>query len=96
MHGFILFVTYTMKHGTREEFLREVKECGVLEEIRREKGCLGYDSYYPVDKSDELCILEKWEKEEDQIRHLDQPHMDKIKALKSRYVLDTQMEGIKC
>ena len=74
MHGFILFVTYTMKHGTREEFLREVKECGVLEEIRREKG----------------------EKEEDQIRHLDQPHMDKIKALKSRYVLDTQMEGIKC
>lgn len=31
MHGFILFVTYTMKHGTREEFLREVCASSALD-----------------------------------------------------------------
>ena len=33
-------VTYTMKPGKRADILRELRECGLLEAVRSEEGCL--------------------------------------------------------
>lgn len=42
----VLFhVTYTALPGKAEEFLQAVREEGLLETIRKEDGCLGYDYY---------------------------------------------------
>lgn len=36
-----------------------------------------------------LLLLEEWESEEDQQKHLQMPHMEMLKQIKEKYVLDT-------
>lgn len=92
MKEWVLLVTYITKPGKRETFMQKLLETGVLEKIRQEKGCIGYEYYYPVSRIDEVLLIERWETEEDQILHLEQPHMEELKAVKSNYVIETQLE----
>ncbi len=87
-----LSVTYTIKSGKRDAFLQEITKSGILENIRQEKGCLKYEYLCSSAKPDEILLLEEWETEEDQIAHLKQPHMEQFQILKSRYVIDTELE----
>ena len=56
MQNLMLFVTYTTKPGMREAFTDEILKSGVLEKIRRESGCLGYEYYQPVGRADEILL----------------------------------------
>lgn len=78
----------------REAFTDEILKSGVLEKIRRESGCLGYEYYQPVGRADEILLLEKWETEEQQALHLKQPHMEILKSIKNKYVTDTRLDKI--
>lgn len=92
MASMLLNVTYTARAGEREAFLDAVAQSGLLEVIRAEDGCLGYEYFCSADDPDKILLVEKWESEPQQQVHLAQPHMAELKGIKDRYIVDTQVE----
>lgn len=87
----LLNVTYTMKPGQRETFLKEVQAQGILDAVRREDGCLQYAYYLPVEEDDTLLLVECWRDRQTQQVHLSTPHMAALGKIKADCVADTQI-----
>lgn len=92
MAQLLLLVTYTACPGMREEFVQKVREAGILEAIRNENGCIRYDYFYSEEDENQLLLVEKWETEECQRVHMEQPHMKKLAEIKDRCMTDTKLE----
>ena len=84
-------VTYTMRPGQREAFVRRIRESGILDAIRGEEGCLGYSYYLPEEEDGTLLLIEKWSDAPAQKAHLETPHMKQMAAFKPEYVADTRL-----
>ena len=52
-------VTYTMLPGQRDAFLQMMRESGILDQIRREEGCLDYRYYLPEEEDGTLLLVER-------------------------------------
>lgn len=87
----LLNVTYTMKPGMRETFLKEVQAQGILDAVRREDGCLQYSYYLPVEDDNTLLLVERWRDRAAQQVHLTTPHMAALGKIKADCVADTQI-----
>ena len=92
MSHLLLLVTYHTKSGVREEFLKKVLTSGILDQIHAEDGCIRYDYYLDVQNPDQILLVEEWETEEKQQKHLQASHMAQFKAIKENYVLETTLE----
>ena len=51
-------VTYTMLPGQRDAFLQMMRESGILDQIRREEGCLDYRYYLPEEEDGTLLRMD--------------------------------------
>lgn len=89
-----LLVSFDMRTGDREPFLKEVIESGILEKVRAEKGCHYYDFYNAAQKPDILLLLEEWEDEDCQKAHLETEHMAQFREIKAKYVENTTIKTI--
>lgn len=87
----LIQVTYTMRPGQREAFVRKIREAGILDAIRGEEGCLGYSYYLPEEEDGTLLLVEKWTGAPAQKAHLETPHMKQMAAFKPEYVADTKL-----
>ena len=87
----LIQVTYTMRPGQREAFVRRIRESGILDAIRGEEGCLGYSYYLPEEEDGTLLLIEKWTGSPAQKAHLETPHMKQMAAFKPEYVADTKL-----
>ena len=87
----LIQVTYTMRPGQREAFVRKIRETGILDAIRGEEGCLGYSYYLPEEEDGTLLLIEKWTGAPAQKAHLETPHMKQMAAFKPEYVADTRL-----
>lgn len=87
----LIQVTYTMRPGQREAFVRKIRESGILDAIRGEDGCLGYSYYLPEEEDGTLLLVEKWTGAQAQKAHLETPHMKQMAAFKPEYVADTKL-----
>lgn len=87
----LIQVTYTMRSGQREAFVRRIRETGILDAIRGEEGCLGYSYYLPEEEDGTLLLVEKWTDAQAQKAHLETPHMKQMAAFKPEYVADTKL-----
>lgn len=87
----LIQVTYTMRPGQREAFVRKIRESGILDAIRGEDGCLGYSYYLPEEEDGTLLLVEKWTDAPAQKAHLETPHMKQMAAFKPEYVADTKL-----
>lgn len=88
----LLNVYYKMKPDSKEIFLRKLDEEKIRESTMNENGNLKYD-FYPSFKSDEIILVEKWESEACLDSHRNQPHFQKLVALKNEYVVKTIIES---
>lgn len=86
-----LYVVYHAKNGGREQFVRTLAEQGVLTAIRQEPGCLAYDYYFSAQDENELLLIERWASQEQQRVHMQQPHMDAVRAAKAQYIERTDV-----
>lgn len=91
MRNIVLLVRYTTQSGMRGKFVEAVMASGILDQIRKEKGCVSYNYYEDVEDPDKLLLVEEWESEENQQKHLQMqmPHMEMLKQIKEKYVFDT-------
>ena len=87
----LIQVTYTMRPGQRDAFVRRIRESGILDAIRGEEGCLGYSYYLPEEEDGTLLLIEKWTGAPAQKAHLETPHMKQMAAFKPEYVADTKL-----
>ena len=85
-------VTYTMLPGQRDAFLQMMRESGILDQIRREEGCLDYRYYLPEEEDGTLLLVERWTERTAQEVHMTQPHMVPLKEIKERCVADSLVE----
>ena len=88
----VLNVAYKCKPDMREEFLEMIITEGIDVASRAEEGNIKYDYYIPVDDSDELLLLEKWQDADALKVHGGQPHFARLGELKAKYVADTVIE----
>lgn len=91
MDELMLYVTYTAKHGCREQFVREIVRRGILTAIRNEDGCEMYDYYFSAQDENVVLLIEKWATAAHQRVHMEQPHMAELMALKEQYIDNTRL-----
>ena len=84
-------VTYTMLPGQRDAFLQMMRESGILDQIRREEGCLDYRYYLPEEEDGTLLLVERWTGPEAQKAHMATSHMARLGQVKSQYVAETSV-----
>ena len=85
-----IFVRFTAAYpGAGEDFVKEVTEAGIADAIRSEDGCIKYDYYFSAQDDKLLLLIEQWESYEHQQVHLTQPHMDRLRTIKGKYITDT-------
>ena len=54
----LLLVKYTAKPGGGEKFVREITASGILNTVRAEEGCEGYDYYFSAENPDTVLLVE--------------------------------------
>ena len=88
---FKIFVKFKCFDGKRNDFVKRVKEEGILDLIRGEDGCHLYEYYYSDERENELLLIEMWESPEHQQIHIKTPHMDKLRSFKNDYIYETEI-----
>ena len=84
-------VTYTMLPGQRDAFLQMMRESGILDQIRREEGCLDYRYYLPEEEDGTLLLVERWTGPEAQKAHMATSHMARLGQVKAQDVAETSV-----
>lgn len=90
MNRLKLCVTYHAIPGMAKAFTDEAGR--LLPQIRREKGCRQYDYFFSAEDPDLVLLVEEWDSEEDQQRHLAQPHMNDLRTVKERFIRQTTVQ----
>lgn len=92
---YTIYVVFKSFEGKREAFVERVKKEGVLDAIRAEDGCHGYNYYFSEADQNEILLIETWETKEHQQIHLSQPHMDTLRSFKGEYIETTTIGEFK-
>lgn len=91
MKHYLIYVTYRMKPGCRETFVKELTDRGLLSAVLAEDGCCRYEYFFSQQDENSLLLLEEWESKEHQQIHVTQPHMAEVRALKEKYAVDASV-----
>ena len=88
---YTIYVTFDCFEGKREAFVEKLYSEGIVDAIRAEDGCIRYDYYYSEKDKDQILLVEAWETKEHQRVHIEQPHMAKLREIKSDYVKTSKL-----
>ena len=88
---YTIYVVFDCFDGKREAFVKALQAEGIVEAVRAEDGCYRYDYYFSESDPNELLLIEAWASKEAQQIHIEQPHMAKLRAMKSYYVESTTL-----
>ncbi|MBQ9773548.1 MAG: antibiotic biosynthesis monooxygenase [Clostridia bacterium] len=86
-----IYVTFKCLPGKREAFVKRVREEGILDAIRAEDGFHRYDYFFSEEDPNLLLLIEAWESLDHQQKHIAQPHMAALRALKGDYIETTTL-----
>lgn len=88
---YTIYVVFNCHPGKREAFVQRVHEEGIVDAIRAEDGCIRYDYYFSEKDPNELLLIEAWESQHHQQVHIEQPHMEALRAFKDDYIGKTTL-----
>lgn len=88
---YTIYVVFKSFDGKREAFVERAKAEGIVDEIRKENGCIRYDYYYSEKDPNEILLIEEWESKEHQQIHIEQPHMARLREFKNDYIESTKL-----
>ena len=88
---YTIYVVFNCLEGKREEFVRRVKDEGILDSVLSEDGCIRYDYYFSDKDKNELLLIEAWESKAHQQAHIDTPHMALLRTFKDEYITSTTL-----
>lgn len=84
-----ILIRYKGTNGSAKRFAEEMISSGIVEQIRKEEGNLGYD-FFPQKDDETVLLVDSWMNQEALDKHHELPLMNKIKELRDKY--DLHME----
>lgn len=88
---YTIYVFFKCIDGKREDFVKRVREEGILDEVLKEDGCIRYDYYFSEKDPNEILLLEAWVSKDHQQAHIQTPHMARLREIKGDYVISTTL-----
>ena len=85
-------IYYTGENGSARKFAEEMISSGTVEAIRKEKGNIRYDYFYPVDDAETVLLIDSWENQDAIDIHHGTSMMDTILNLREKYDLHMKVE----
>jgi len=85
-------IYYKGENGSARKFAEEMISSGTVDAIRKEKGNIRYDYFYPVDDADTVLLIDSWENQESIDIHHGTSMMDTILNLREKYNLHMKVE----
>ena len=85
-------IYYSGKNRNARKFAEEMLSCGIVDEIRAEKGNLRYEYFFPMEDSETVLLIDSWENQEAIDNHHKTPMMQKIIELREKYDLKMRVE----
>ena len=83
---------YSGQNGAARRFAEEMLSSGTAAAIRKEKGNLRYEYFYPLEDEETVLLIDSWETQEALDRHHKSELMQKILALREKYRLSVRAE----
>ena len=83
---------YKGENGSARKFAEEMISSGTVEAIRKEKGNIRYDYFYPIDDDETVLLIDSWENQEAIDVHHGTHMMDTILKLREKYNLHMKVE----
>lgn len=83
---------YTGENGAARKFAEEMIASGTVAAIRREKGNLRYEYFYPMEDPETVLLIDSWENQQAIDLHHGTPMMGKIMELREKYDLHMKVE----
>ena len=90
--SFSVNIYYKGENGSARKFAEEMICSGTVETIRKEKGNIRYDYFYPIDDAETVLLIDSWENQEAIDVHHGMPMMDTIFNLREKYNLHMKVE----
>ena len=85
-------IYYTGEKGGAKKFVEEMISSGLVERIRKEKGNIKYEYFFPIDDHETVLLIDKWKDEESLDIHHKTPMMKEIAKLREKYNLKMRVE----
>ncbi len=90
--GVVINVSYNGVGDSARKFVESMITEGVLEAVRAEDGCLGYEYFISMDDPGRVLLVEHWRDESSLDAHTNSDNMRAIGALKERHGLTAAIE----
>lgn len=88
----VINIHYTGKNGSAVDFMKEMIDSGIVNDIRSEKGNIRYHYYIPIDDKESILLIDEWENQAALDAHHKSENMQKIATLRTKYKLKMQVE----
>lgn len=88
----VINVIYEAENTGALDYVKEVKETGLQEAIKKEEGCVNYEYYSSLDIPNKVFLLEKWKNAYDVAEHNNSENMKKLGEIKKKYNITTTVE----
>lgn len=83
---------YTGENGNARKFAEEMEKSGTADLIRKERGNLRYEYFFPVSDPETVLLMDAWENQEAIDTHHASPMMQTIAQLREKYNLHMRAE----
>ncbi len=85
-------IYYSGENGSARKFAEEMMSSGIVAAIRKEKGNLKYEYFYPAEDVETVLLIDSWENQEAIDIHHNTEMMQKIIELREKYDLHMKVE----
>ena len=83
---------YKGENGHARQFVQEMEQSGLADEIRSQEGNLKYDYYVPLNDPETVLLIDSWENQEAIDQHHASNRMERIAKLREKYDLHMEVE----
>ncbi len=87
-----IHIYYTGEKDNARLFAQEMLASGTVDAIRKEPGNLQYEYFLPIDSTDTVLLVDRWQDQHALDIHHDSPMMSKILELREKYGLHMRVE----
>ena len=76
-------IYYSGTDGNAKRFAEEMLSKGIVDEIRKEKGNIKYEYFFPMNDTETVLLIDSWENQKALDIHHKSPMMERIITLRA-------------
>lgn len=88
----VINIYYTGKNGAARKFAEEMVSSGIVDRVRAEEGNNRYEYFFPMDDTETVMLIDKWNNQEALDLHHKSKMMNEIADLRNKYELKMRVE----